>query len=66
MLVPRDPEERFQRRQRRRQICKRIRRVLFVTLGLSFAVVVVGHLIWFRYGWTDLPLRCVDQGARCE
>jgi hypothetical protein len=29
---------------------------------LSIAIVVVGHLIWFRYGWTDLPLRCVDQG----
>jgi hypothetical protein len=36
--------------------------VVVVTLGLSAAVVIVGHLIWFRYGWTDLPLRCVDQG----
>ena len=24
--------------------------------------ILVGHVVWFRYGWTDLPLRCVDEG----
>jgi hypothetical protein len=27
---------------------------------LSLAVGVVGHIIWFRFGWEDLPLRCYD------
>jgi len=61
LLARRDPGQRAERRRRRRQICKRIRRVLLISASLSLATVVVGHLIWFRYGWTDLPLRCVDQ-----
>jgi hypothetical protein len=33
-----------------------------LVLGVSIAALVVGHLVWFRYGWTDLPLRCADEG----
>jgi len=36
--------------------------MLLCAAALSLAVAIVGHLVWFRYGWTDLPLRCVDQG----
>ena len=29
-------------------------------LGLSSALGSIGHVIWFRFGWEDLPLRCYD------
>jgi hypothetical protein len=29
-------------------------------LALSLVAVFVGHVVWFRFGWEDLPLRCLD------
>ena len=48
------------RRERRRKICRGVWRTFICTLGLSLAVAFVAHLTWFRYGWTELPLRCLD------
>jgi hypothetical protein len=50
------------KRERRRRVCRGIRQTFLLVMGVSIAALVVYHLIWFRYGWTDLPLRCADEG----
>ena len=46
--------------RRLRRVCRNLLLTFLWTLGLSLAVGVVGHIIWFRFGWVDLPLRCYD------
>ncbi|MEM7124171.1 MAG: hypothetical protein AAF563_23030 [Pseudomonadota bacterium] len=48
------------KRERRRRICRGIRRTFYLTAGSILAAFVIGYGSWFRLGWTDLPLRCVD------
>ncbi len=48
------------RRQRRRRVYRGIWRTFLWTLSLSLVVALVGHIIWFRFGWTELSLRCFD------
>ena len=48
------------KRRRRRRICRGIRRTIYWTVGAILAAFVIGYATWFRFGWTDLPLRCVD------
>ncbi len=50
------------KRERRRRICRGIRRTFCLTAGSILAAFVIGYGSWFRFGWTDLPLRCVDWG----
>ena len=54
------------KRKRRRQVCRGIWRTFVLTLGLSLATAFVGHVIWFRSGWVELPLRCFDKRATRE
>ncbi len=62
MLISPIPTEpwRAPDRERRRRICRRIRRTFLRTIGCATVALVIGYAAWFRFGWTDLPLRCVD------
>ncbi len=48
------------KRQRRRRICRVIRRTVYCTVGAIFVAFVIGYAAWFRFGWTDLPVSCAD------
>ncbi len=62
MLISPIPTEpwRVPDRDRRRRICRRIRRTFLRTVGCVTVALVIGYAAWFRFGWTDLPVRCVD------
>ena len=60
MPTARNGNRRSQRCKRWCQVFRNIWRTFVWTLGLSLVAAFVGHVIWFRFGWEDLPLRCFN------